>query len=139
MQEGNAGMSAEGMACRKCGQPAGNSAVIIYGRDQAGALAPKAAQCRGRCGTPPARQAPRPARPPGRIVVPAFRPGTCAACTWEIVPGEQIVHLGDNRFAHFECAPVEDIPLPASSRDDVRDEPGAIRPERRRRVRSGQR
>ena len=39
-------MSADGPPCSKCGQVTGNR-VVIYGRDQAGALVPRAAQCRG--------------------------------------------------------------------------------------------
>ncbi len=119
-------MSPDGLPCRKCGQLTGNR-VVIYGPDWAGALVPRAVQCRGRCSPARTRQAPRPARPAKRVVVTAFRPGKCATCTWDIVPGDQIVHFSDTRFVHFECSPVEDIPLPEpASSDDG---------ERRRRVR----
>ena len=127
-------MSAEGLPCRKCGQITANP-VIIYGRDRTGTLVPRAAQCRGRCGTAPVRREPRPARPARRLVVTAIRPGKCSTCTWDIVPGDQIMHLGDSRFVHFECAPAEDVPLPGPD-DDGQDQPGTGRPERRRRVRS---
>ena len=42
-----------GMLCRQCGAVTEN-AVIIYGRDRAGALVPREAQCRDGC-TPQAR------------------------------------------------------------------------------------
>jgi hypothetical protein len=95
-------MSADGLPCRRC-QAVTPDPVIIYGRDTAGALVPRAAQCRGRC---QGRQA---GASPGTVVT-AFRPGKCAGCRWDIVPGDKIVHGDESSFYHFECAPAQDPP-----------------------------
>ena len=62
-------------------------------------------------------------------MVTAARPGKCAACTWDIIPGNKVVHLGGTGAVHFECVTIQDVPLP---------EPGGSQdqPERRRRIRS---
>ena len=35
----------------------------------------------------------------------ASRPGPCAACTRDIVPGDKIARAGETRVFHLECAP----------------------------------
>jgi hypothetical protein len=106
-------MSADSPPCRNCGAVTGNP-VIIYGRDAVGALVPKAAKCRGRCLV---RQPDRQAGPSPGTVVTAFRPGKCAGCTWDIVPGDKIMHDGEGGFFHYECAPAEDPPVRVRRRE----------------------
>jgi hypothetical protein len=65
-----------------------------------GALAPYAAQCRPRCA------AARPARLPALAVGTAVRPGRCAACPRDIVPGDKTARAGGQDY-HYECAPAE--------------------------------
>ena len=94
------------LPCRRCSAVTGNL-VLIYGRDEKGALIAKAAQCRGRCQH---RQPTGPDKPSPGTVVTAFRPGKCSGCTCDIVPGDKITRDGEGGFFHFECSPAEDPP-----------------------------
>ena len=112
-------MGTDALPCRRCGKITADM-TRLWKPGPGGALAPYAAECRGRCAPTTARQAPRPARPAKRAVVTAFRPGKCAGCTWDIVPGDKIIHLGEAGSLHFECAPVDDVPLPGEGRKRTR-------------------
>ena len=101
----------DSIPCRRCGQVTADM-TRLWRTMPGGALVPYEAVCRPRCAPAPARRAPSPSAPAKRAVVTAFRPGKCAGCTWDIVPGDKIVHLGEAGSLHFECAPVEDVPLP---------------------------
>ena len=93
------------LPCRRCGQTA-DGVVVIYGPDPSGALAPRAAQCRGPCRKTVTREVPRPRprpRDPGEALT-AKRPGRCSGCPRDVVPGDRIVEVGPGRFVHFECS-----------------------------------
>jgi hypothetical protein len=98
-------------SCRSCGavSPAGGL-TAIWKADKTGALHAVAAQCRGRCarpGTPPPpRRRERGERHgDGRTVLTAYRPGICVTCRDSIIPGETIVRLALNEWAHHsECS-----------------------------------
>ncbi len=98
-------MNEHGLPCRRCGQVAGN-VTVVYGKDEVGTLVPRAAQCSPRC-PQKAPRAPERSRPADLTPITAIRPGLCPACTWDIVPGDKIVHLGEGRLTHLECAPAE--------------------------------
>ncbi len=100
------------LPCRRCGKITADM-TRLWRTTPGGALAPYDALCRPRC-------APAPATPAKRAVVTAFRPGKCANCTWDIVPGDKIIHLGEAGSLHFECAPVDDVPLPGEARKRTR-------------------
>jgi hypothetical protein len=95
-----------GLKCRRCDRVTPD-VVVIYSRNRSGALIPGTAQCKGNCPAPPSADGPRRPAP-----VTAIRPGKCAACTWDIVPGDKIARSGDGLFWHWECAPAEEQ-LPA--------------------------
>jgi len=95
------GTSPRMTACRRCGKIT-SSATVIWGADRTGALTPRAAECRGRCTT---STSPAPGRSTGQrpVVITAYRPGVCATCDLDIVPGAKIVFAGEGRYAHREC------------------------------------
>ena len=88
--------------CRRCGGTAGDM-TKLWKAGPGGALAPYAAQHRAPCASP--------APPPPRIrrrdrlnVITASRPGKCAACERDVVPGDKAVNT-DAGLVHLECAP----------------------------------
>lgn len=107
-----------GMPCRRCNQvPADGAVIVIYGRDEVGALVPKQVQHRNRC---PDSNPGRPDRPSPGTVVTAYRPGKCSGCTWDIVPGDKITRDSEGGFYHFECSPAEDPPPRTRRRERAR-------------------
>ena len=98
-----------GIPCRRCGKTTADM-TRLWKPSPGGALAPYAAECRGRCASSPDRRSPRAARPAKGLVGVASRPGKCPSCIRDILPGDKIVHLGTGSV-HFDCA-VEDVPLP---------------------------
>ena len=63
-----------------------------------GALAPYAAQHKAPCAS---------ASPVALVMATASRPGPCAACTRDVLPGDQIARAGETRVYHYECSPAE--------------------------------
>lgn len=100
-----------GVACRRCGRVSEDQ-TLIYGPDPHGGLTVKAAQCRKPCGQPEfpglvqeAAALPGAGREASDGVITARKPGRCSACPRDIIPGDQIVFVGEGQFAHLECAP----------------------------------
>ena len=112
----------EGRASRDCAIPCRR--VREGHRRHDPAVADRAGRCAGAVRSRVPRsvrliacQAGTAAREAGQTsVVTASRPGKCANCTWDIVPGDKIVHLGEAGSVHFECAPADDVPLPGPER-----------------------
>ena len=116
-----------GMPCRHCGTVTEN-AVVIYGRDRAGALLPRAAQCRDGCTRQaPARQGRGQANQGGNntlirsppVTKTAIRPGRCCLCERDILPGDVLAQSGDEA-CHYECAPAEEPPAQPQHRERAR-------------------
>ncbi len=96
-------MNQHGLPCRRCGQVTGD-VVTVYGPTAAGALVPRAAECRGRCD----RETPgRLAGGSRTVTATARRPGRCPACGFDIIPGD-ITALAAGVTYHYECSPPED-------------------------------
>ncbi len=102
----------DSIPCRRCGE-AGGAMTRLWRTMPGGALAPYAAQHKAPCG---------PARPETLVMASAIRPGPCAACTRDVIPGDKIARAGETRVFHFECAPA----------GVVQDEPRSPRAQRSR-------
>jgi hypothetical protein len=121
-----------GMPCRRCGKVTEN-AVVIYGADKAGFLSVRAAQCRGRCAAappPPGRGKERecPAAdghdgPSRAVTMTATRPGRCAGCERDVIPGDVLAQAGGHSF-HYECASAGDSRPRRRERDRAGRQPG---------------
>ena len=95
--------------CRRCGE-AGGDITRLWKPGPGGALAPYAAQHKAPCA---------PATTPALVMGTASRPGPCAACTRDIVPGDRTARAGEASVFHYECAPAPD-PVPASRPERTR-------------------
>jgi len=57
--------------------------------------------------------------PARAVTMTATRPGRCAGCERDVIPGDVLAQAGDRSF-HYECAPAGDLRLQPQRRERAR-------------------